>query len=316
MLHILLMASRLMVGGESTLHPAAVLWQEPEPKTVADWIWGPGGQLRAPRPPFQFVRENLGGTNPKIEVNDAVGARWVVKFGGEVHTETFAARFLFALGYLSQPTYFIPEGHVNGVRGLKRAKPFVDKVGNFRAARFQLHDERGLTFEKDLNWSWTKNPFTGTHELNALKIVMMLLSNWDAKDARDGGGSNTAVFTRDTTRYYAFTDWGATLGSWGGVLRHDRWDLGAYERQTRSFVEGLHSGAVVWGYRGKHNTDLTQAISSEDVRWLLPHLRAITSEELRTGLIASGATEMNAKGFTRCIQERIKQLERLAAPAK
>lgn len=45
-------------------------------------------------------------------------------------------------------------------------------------------------------WSWNANPFVGTHELNGLKILMMLTSNWDAKDARDGEGSNTAVYTK------------------------------------------------------------------------------------------------------------------------
>ena len=71
-----------------------VLWREPPPMSDADWVWGPGGRERAPLPPFQFLKENMGGTNPKVNVRDARGALWVVKFGGEVHTEVFAARLL------------------------------------------------------------------------------------------------------------------------------------------------------------------------------------------------------------------------------
>src|SRR5437016_10475984 len=43
------------------------LWQAPRVMTHADWVWGEGGEQKAPLPPFQFVRENRGGTNPKID---------------------------------------------------------------------------------------------------------------------------------------------------------------------------------------------------------------------------------------------------------
>ena len=304
------------VPPEPAPQPRPVLWAEPGPKTVADWTWGPGGESRAPRPPFHFVKENLSGTNPKVEVTDAAGARWVVKFGGEVHTEPFAARLLSAVGYLATPAYFVSEGAIDGVHGLKRARPFVSRDGKFRAARFQLRDGRGPMLAKNLNWSWPDNPFVGSHELNGLKILMMLLSNWDAKDARDGAGSNTAIFVDANSRYYAFTDWGATLGRWGSFLKHDRWDLSAYRSQTHGFVKGAHGGQVIWGYRGKHNSDVSSGITIADVRWLLPYLVAITGEQLRAGLIASGATAASADGFTRSIQNRIGQLRKLAAVAE
>jgi hypothetical protein len=152
----------------------------------------------------------------------------------------FAARLLNTVGYFASPTYFVPEGVVSGVHGLKRAKTFVSRDGKFHAARFQLRDNRGPAFSKDLNWSWNDNPCVGSDQLNGLKVLMMLMSNWDAKDARDGDGANTAVFVdatpQMTTRYFAFTDWGASLGSWGCLLKRDRWDLAAYQRQSRHFV--------------------------------------------------------------------------------
>src|SRR5437870_5683957 len=75
-----------------------IVWREPRFMTAPDWIWGPGGQERVPAQPFQFVKENLGGTNPKVNVHDARGALWIVKFGGEVHTDVFNARLLQAVG--------------------------------------------------------------------------------------------------------------------------------------------------------------------------------------------------------------------------
>src|SRR6266446_1807408 len=71
-----------------------LLWQTPPPMTAEDWFWGPGGKERAPIPPFQFIKEGFGGTNPKVEIRDARGMTWTVKFGPEVHSETFGTRMV------------------------------------------------------------------------------------------------------------------------------------------------------------------------------------------------------------------------------
>jgi hypothetical protein len=297
-----------------------VIWNAPKPATIGDWIWGPGGEAQAPRPPFRFVSENLGGTNPKVNVRDARGALWIVKFGGEVHTDTFAARLLNAVGYAAEPTYFVPTGVISGASGLKRAKGFVSKDGRFRRARFKLRDDGRLAYADEFQWSWISNPFLGSHELNGLRILMMLLSNWDSKDARDGNGSNTAVFlqrgSKPATYLYSFTDWGSSLGSWGGFFKRDRWHASAYERQTRDFVKRVPNGSVVWGYDGKHRQDITGGITISDVRWLLPYLSKITDGEFRSGFISSGATAVDAERFTRSIRNRIVQLERISQTAK
>jgi len=297
-----------------------VLWSEPKPAGPAEWIWGPGGEAKAPRPPFRFIRENMGGTNPKVDVRDARGTLWIVKFGGEVHTETFAARFLNAVGYLAEPTYFVPAGVIEGAHGLTRAKPFIGRDGSFRWARFRIRDPKELAYDDEIQWSWQRNPFLGTHELAGLKILLMLLSNWDAKDSRDGKGSNTAVFEKpaaeDPAYFYAFNDWGASLGRWGGFLNRDRWDPAAYERQTRRFARLDRSGAIVWGFHGKHNRDLTRGISVEDVCWLVRRLEGVDREDLRLGLLASGATARDADALAGSVSTRIHQLEWIAASSQ
>ena len=323
MLSVLLLALNLYVTSDPAPLPheaRQVIWIDPKPATLADWIWGPGGEARAPRPPFQFVSENLGGTNPKVNVRDVRGALWIVKFGGEVHTDTFSARLLNAVGYAAEPTYFVSSGIIRGARGLKRAEPFISKDGHFRRARFKLRDDSKLAYADDIQWSWIANPFLGSHALNGLKILMMLLSNWDSKDVRDGSGSNTAVFLqRDSepaTYLYSFTDWGASLGSWGGFFRRDKWDATAYERQTPDFVKGVRNGSIVWGYDGKHRHDITDRITVSDVRWLVPYLSRITDDEFRAGFVSSGATNLEADRFTRSIRDRIAQLERVSHATK
>jgi hypothetical protein len=294
----------------------AVLWQAPGTITIRDWVWGPGGEARAPKPPFEFLEEDFNGTNAKIKVRDAKGDQWIAKFGGENHSEVFASRLLYALGYVTEPNYFVLSGVVTGVHDLRRAKPFIAKDGTFHYARFKLRDHKMLAHVDGQTWSWDDNPFMGTQELNGLKILLMLTSNWDAKDSRDGAGSNTSVYSKPGSAnqlYYAFDDWGATMGKWGGFFKRDKWDPSGYRDQTKTFVQGTAGQTIEWGYHGKHGKDITSGISAGDVRWLLTYLSRVTDEELRAGLRASGATDLQIDVYTRSLRDRIAQLEHLSA---
>ena len=290
----------------------ALLWHAPAEITVSEFTWGPGGESHAPKPPFQFLEEDLAGTNPKLKVSDALGQKWTVKFGGEIHSEVFAARLLFALGYEAQPSYFVRSGVITGAHGLKRAKPFIGKNGEFAYARFKLHQSKKSSRVDGMDWSWTSNPFVGTRELNGLKVLMMLVSNWDAKDSRDRKGSNTAVYSDSGNQlYYAFDDWGATFGKWGGFFSRDKWDADGYRAQSQRFIRGADGETIRWGYIGKHGKDLTRGIRVVDVRWLLTYLSPVTNDELRAGLRASGATPGNIEIYVQSIRDRITQLEKL-----
>jgi hypothetical protein len=147
----------------------------------------------------------------------------------------------------------------------------------------------------------------------------MLMSNWDAKDARDGKGSNTAVYSKPGPQgaqlYYAFDDWGATFGKWGGFFSRDKWNADGFTRQTRAFANCSDGQTIRWGYRGKHSKDVTSGIRLDDVRWLLTYLSGVTDAELRAGLQASGATAPQVDAYARSIRERIGQLQRLSLPA-
>jgi len=35
--------------------------------------------------------------------------------------------------------------------------------------------------ERGKRWDWSKNPFKGTRELNGLKVMMVLLNNWNLR---------------------------------------------------------------------------------------------------------------------------------------
>jgi len=294
----------------------AVLWEAPAKIGMSDWIWGPGGEERAPKPPFQFVSEDFNGTNPKIRVQDAKGDQWIVKFGGENHADVFAPRLIRACGYIAQPSYFVASGVVAGLTELKRAKPFISREGGFVYARFKLRHHKSLVSDEDHAWSWVDNPFLGTRELSGLKILMMITSNWDAKDGRDGPQSNMKILSERTSpgrSLYVFDDWGSSMGKWGGFFARDKWDSAGYRQQSKDFVKGVNAeGAIEWGYGGKHDEDIKNGITVEDVRWLLQYLSAITDEELRAGLRASGGSEREIEGFTRSIRARVRQLQNIS----
>ena len=52
------------------------LWRDPGAVESLDFTNGPGGDANAPKPPFTFVEEDTGGTNPKVDVMDSAGQAW------------------------------------------------------------------------------------------------------------------------------------------------------------------------------------------------------------------------------------------------
>jgi hypothetical protein len=312
-------AMKRRAAGEAPLRSRrAVIWRDPGPAESRDLAAGPGGRDGVPVPPFKFVEEHGTGSFPCVSVRDARGRAWRVKWGDEVHTEVFAARFAWAAGYFVEVNYFVPSGRIEGADNLQRAGECIAQDGSFRNARFEL-DEPGVVKHFDEHsWAWNDNPFVATRELNGLKIVMMLLSNWDNKDVRDvARGSNTAIFEHRMERgvleaRYLIIDWGAALGAWGSsVLSRGRWDPGAYAAQGDQFVLGLDGECVLWGYKGQRTADAVADISRSDVRWLYKHVDGLTDDQLAAGLKASGATESEIADFTSAIRARLNQLRAL-----
>jgi hypothetical protein len=154
-----------------------------------------------------------------------------VKWGPEVHSENIAVRVAWAAGYFAEVTYFVRAGTIDGARELQRARECINNAGAFADARFELDDPAVKKMFEEHSWAWNDNPFLRTAQLNGLKIIEMLLSNWDTKDRRDvARGSNTAIFEYRVAPWrrearYLITDWGGSMGRWGGnIVTRGRWD--------------------------------------------------------------------------------------------
>lgn len=296
-----------------------VMWRDPGEVASLDMVHGPGGAGSAPETPFTFAQEHSTGSQPCVSVTDARGRRWRVKWGNEVRSENFAVRLAWACGYFAETTYFVPAGRVEGTADLQRARGCIAEDGSFTEARFELDDPDVRKMFEEHSWAWNDNPFLGTHQLNGLKILVMLLSNWDTKDRRDvARGSNTAIFEQRVSRWrreahYLITDWGGSMGRWGGnIVTRGRWDPAGFAAQTPEFITAVDAGTVQFGYVGQRTADVAEDISVEDAAWLFAYLGRVTDAQLGQALEASGASTEEIEQFTRALRERITQLGRAA----
>ena len=312
---------RVRQAGPRPLHASAHrIWHDPGQVTALDAIYGPGPAGSGPHPPFRFIEEHSAGSQPTVSVRDARGRVWRVKWGQEVRCETFAVRFASSCGYFAEETHFIAAGTITGATTLQRARDCIDeRDGAFHDARFELDDPAVTKMFEEHSWAWDDNPFVGTRELNGLKLVVMMLSNWDTKDRRDvARGSNTAIFEHrlaDGRREarYLLTDWGGSMGRWGGnAATRGRWDADGFAEQTPGFVTGVANGCVTFGYAGQRTADVATGIPLEHVRWFSRFLEPLTDDYLSRALRVSGASAEETPRFVAALRDRIGQLAAVA----
>lgn len=289
-----------------------VIWHDPGNVEALDFQYGIGGPALAPQAPFTFVKEDMSGSTPKVRVKDAGGRDYVVKFGHEASPDTFASRMAWAVGYWVEENYFVKDGKIEGTGNLTRAREFVDERGHFRNGRFQLRTNDPKYLD-NINWNWNDNPFVGTPQLNGLKIMMMLVSNWDDKDLRDAAsrGGNTAIYQQNGRYIFFIDDWGAAFGNWGKLLTRSKWNPADYLRESHDFVKGIGMG-IQFGYTGQHTGLMTQGVRPTDVKWLMQYLGRITDEQMRAGLRYAGATSAEEHDCLEGLKLRIAQLRTVA----
>lgn len=283
----------------------AVLWRDPGPIQSMDLAGGPGGAAKAPQAPFTFSEEDAGGTTPKVIVTDARGVKWSVKFGEEVKSENFASRIAWAAGYFADPTYFVKEGKLDGVGSLGRASQFI-RDGRFENARFELRDNMAVHHLPNEKWNLDESSLKGTKELSGLKLLFILLSNWDVKP------ENFGIVDAGGQRYYAVTDWGATMGRAADITGRSKWNCSEYAKDSKTFVEGVQDGYMVFNFDGKKASEITNGIRNEHVKWLMGRLGKLSDAQISTALEASGATPEEKACFAKAFRSRLDQLRTIA----
>ena len=299
------------------------LWRRPRDIRSRDLFWGSGGKEHAPHTTFRFTKEDMHGTNPKLKVRDENGIKWRVKLGVEARPETAASRLLWAVGYSTNQFYFLPDAKVEGLPShLRRGQNLVSADGTMR----NVDMKRYVKTEKKIGtWRWRHNPFTGTREINGLRVMMALLNNWDLKD------DNNAVYEVQRSGHeeesYRVSDLGASFGHTGASWRvlMGRGGVGAYSRTrfirkvTPDYVDFnnptrpalifiFNPPALISRLRmrwiGRH-------IPRADARWIGGLLAQLSDDQIRDAFRSAGYTPREVKMLTQTVESRIHELNSL-----
>ena len=139
--------------------------------------------------------------------------KWKVKLGAEARPETVATRLVWAHRLFRERRLLS-----SGLPGQRYAGDHL-KRRNARICRTRrLHQERAAKRnsegEKKIGtWQWRHNPFTGTRELNGLRVMMALINNWDLKDENNAGLPGKEFRGRRGPLIYMVSDLGASFGT-------------------------------------------------------------------------------------------------------
>ena len=305
-----------------------VLWRDPGNIRKRDLFYGPGSKALAPVPPFRFLKEIKEGTMPKFDVEDARGVKWRVKLGSEAQSETVATRLVWAAGYNAEEAYYFNRVHIDNLPRLSRGQKYAEGNGFVRGVKFKPHRK---DVERGEIWSWNKNPFAKTRELDGLKTMMILLNNWD-----DLKRNNKVLYTTDpkTNRSearYVVTDLGGTLGRAAGLGGgRSKNDLKGF--QSERFVRGVDKKGVVKFNYPVHPTKLglfsifypplffreqrraksMRGIRVENAAWIGSQLSKLSDDQLRDSLRAAGYDRAATEAYVRTLRSRINQLNQLS----
>ncbi len=309
----------------TTLEATPIIWRNPGNISARDLRYGPGSPDAAPVAPFTFVEEDKSGESPKFIVRDARRQLWSVKLGLEAQAETVATRLVWAVGYFAEEAYHFDEIQVEKLLPLSRGREYISN--NFvRGVRFE---PRRAGMKRGSTWDWQKNPFANTRELDGLKVLMILLNNYDAR-----AGNNRIIYTaaaggRREARYYV-TDLGATLGKAGG-FGGKRSKNNLEDFLSTDFVLGTKNGVVQFDYDTRptglghlavlhpiyYRNEVKKEKAMRDIpvehaRWIGSLLTSLSDEQLRDAFRAAHYSQGKMERYVQALRERINQLTLLS----
>lgn len=268
-----------------------VLWQQPNDIRSRDLFLGPGGaEMRPDLHRITFIKEEKGGYSKKYRIRDGSGHEWVAKIGKEAQSETSAVRLLWGMGYFTEVNYLVPRITIPG-------------KGTFTNVRLEARPDN---WKRGDEWKWKQNPFTGTPQLQGLKIMMALINNWDLKDA-----NNVIIKERgDNELRYVISDLGATFGhaSTTPIFWRITRSRNNPEKYVKSnFFEKVKGDRVVLHYGGK-NRGLLNDIRINDAQWLAGLLSQLSDQQLRDAFRAANYSPNDVNLLAREVRERANEL--------
>ena len=273
-----------------------VLW-EPVNVKQQDLFLGPGGTaLKPDLSKITFIEEDKSGHNKKYRIKDGSGREWVAKLGDEAQPETAAVRLLYGIGYKTEVNYLVPsitiptKGTFTNVR-LEARRPNVNRL-----------DE----------WKWKDNPFTGTNQLQGLKVMMVFLTNYDLLDMQ-----NKVLLVNDANDgrelQYVISDLGSTIGKYGNNNLPIFFRLGRKTNDPEAwakagFIEKVENGRLDMDNTGGKMRDIMENITVEQGRWLYNQLAQLDDRQIEDAFRAANYAPDDVRLLLKATKERIERL--------
>jgi len=290
--------------GSKTSTPTGkpIMWEQVD-ISQRELFYGPGGQDMQPDlSNITFIKEETAGHNKKYRIKDGKGRVWVAKLGREARPETAAVRLLWALGYKTEINYLVPKITIPG-------------KGTFENVRLEARPEEIDRLE---NWKWKDNPFIGSNEFQALKMMMVFFTNWDIVDVQNkilavDGASGKEL-------HYIISDLGATFGKLGNnnlfvVYRLGRKTNNPEKYLKASFIKGIENGRIDLAYKGK-NRDLFTDVTVEQGRWLADLLLQLSDKQIQDAFRAALYTPEEIELLMGAVKDRIASLDEMTRQAQ
>jgi hypothetical protein len=304
-----------------------VAWRDAGEISTLNLRFGPGSEEMAPQAPFTFVSESKIGASPKFRVKDARGVTWSVKMGPEAKAETVATRLVWAMGYFADEAYHFDNISVQGLPRLARGNEF--QSGN--TVRDVKMEPRRAGESRGEIWDWLENPFVGQREFNGLKVLMVLVANYDTRLDNNQIYTVKNPQTGEWEARYVVTDIGATLGKVGG-MGGGRSKNSLPDFRSSKFVVNVENGMVNFDYNTKpkgaggafaslfgggyakrqaNKEKAMRSIPVNDAQWIGTRLALLTDEQLRDAFRAAHYDTATMEGYVSVLRTRINELTRL-----
>ena len=270
-----------------------VMWREPADLENRNLLLGAGGdEMKPDISRLTFIEQKTGGFSTKYRVRDAKGNEWIAKIGKEAQTDTAANRLLWALGYETEIAYLIPKAKIEG-------------KGEYENVRLEA---RPASVKRAGNWMWENNPFMTAPEFRGLKILMVMLNNWDMKDDNNEILAMRGDTSGEGVLRYIISDLGATFGKTGGFLSRSRNKPSDYVKAE--FIKTVNGDVIDFHYSGK-NQKLFEGITVADARWLSNLMKRLSDDQIKDAFRAANYSAEEVDLLAGEVRERINALAKL-----
>jgi hypothetical protein len=199
---------------------------------------------------------------------------------------------VWAVGYNTEICYLAPQVTIEG-------------KGTFQNVRFEARpkDVKRLDY-----WKWDSNPFVGTREFQGLKVMMILLENWDIKDE-----NNKILFVRNNESgrnemHYIISDLGATFGKTGNFITRSRNKPEDFVKAK--FINEVKGDRLNFRYSGKEQS-LFNDITIAQARWIGELLGRLSDQQIKDAFRAANFSPEQIEMLAEATKTRITELNTL-----